>query len=322
MRFFFLYPYTARPAGGLKQIRLFSQLLQQLGADVHLLRESVTDIQGNTFDDNIYYNLPIKEAPFGFDEAGKYLSAEDILILPEYGLDQSLDKAKDFPSRIGVNNQNGFYAFYYRPRPRDLCARIEFSMACSPFAATTSHHCYGLDWNTIFHTPYWMVRPPFDIRPTTSPPSLAVCYMPRKIAQISEEVMKQVKSYFPSVPWIAIDGLPENAVAETLRANQIFFSAQDEEGFGMPALEAMICGCLVAGFGGTRRFPHPYASRKNGFWANDLNVNAAAKAVCKAIILAREKGPKYQLLLKNAQATASQFSREKAIEALQECSAL
>jgi len=144
--------------------------------------------------------------------------------------------------------------------------------------------------------------------------------MPRKIETITQQVMKQVKSRFPSVPWIAIDGMTEDQVAATLRASKIFFSAQDQEGFGMPALEAMICGCLVAGFGGTRRFPHPYARRGNGLWASDLNVEQAAKAVCKAIRLATDQGPKYQQIIKNAQATAALYNRDAAISGLQEMS--
>jgi glycosyltransferase involved in cell wall biosynthesis len=318
MRFFFHYVSSAQPSGGRKQIRLQSQLLQELGVDVLILRESGVSREKSHFDDDIFYNLPVKEAPYNFDEAETHLSAEDILILPEANLGNLLAKAKNYPARIGVNNQNGFYAMYTRPRQAALTSRIEFSMACSPFAAITSHHCYGLDWRNIFNTPYWMVRPPFELRPITLLSELSVCYMPRKIAPISHEVMDRVKSYYPSVPWIAIDNIPEDDVAATLRGNKIFFSAQDQEGFGMPALEAMICGCLVAGFGGTRQFPHPYVKEGNGVWAQDLNIDAAVKAVCEAIKLAQENGTQYRQIIANAQATAAQFNREEASRALKE----
>jgi glycosyltransferase involved in cell wall biosynthesis len=142
--------------------------------------------------------------------------------------------------------------------------------------------------------------------------------MPRKIETITHQVMERVKLKFPSVPWIPIDNMPEDEVADYLRGNQIFFSAQDQEGFGMPALEAMICGCLVAGFGGTGRFPHPYVSRGNGCWATDRNVDQAVKAVCDAITLCQEKGSKYQQIIANAQVTAARFTEEEASRALRE----
>jgi hypothetical protein len=122
------------------------------------------------------------EAPFAFDEADNYLSKDDILILPEYDLQRLLAMVKNCPARIGVNNQNGFYALYFRPKLRELKSRIEFSMACSPFAAITSHRCYGMKWKNIFQTPYWMVRPPFDLEGQALIPSFrsAICHVKLK----------------------------------------------------------------------------------------------------------------------------------------------
>ena len=81
MRFFFYYFSIDMPSGGLKQIRLQSHLLQDLGVSVYLLREKAIDGSNDGFDDNIFYNLPVMEAPFTFSEAEKYLSKDDVLIL-------------------------------------------------------------------------------------------------------------------------------------------------------------------------------------------------------------------------------------------------
>ena len=58
-----------------------------------------------------------------------------------------------------------------------------------------------------------------------------------------------------------IDGLSHAAVAEELRSSRIFVSLSRREGFGLPAAEAMACGCFVVGydgFGGREFFDPEY----------------------------------------------------------------
>ena len=54
-----------------------------------------------------------------------------------------------------------------------------------------------------------------------------------------------------------LDGLSHEAVADQLRSTQIFLAFTHQEGFGLPAAEAMACGNYVIGnpgFGGRELF--------------------------------------------------------------------
>jgi hypothetical protein len=318
MRFFFYYPTHDKPSGGNKELRLHASLLRELGVEVFLLRDELFFTRPNSFDDNVFYRVPIDLAPVPFERAGEYLKPDDVVILPEVILRDSLARCAPWNCRIAVNNQNGFYGLRYGP-PRALARdRIEFVLAISPYVAALSHHFYGVPRNRIFHVVPWIVRPPFEIREPAPDAALAVSYMPRKMPDLVRRIREVVERAHPDVPWVEIDGVPEPEVARRLRANKVFFVAQDLEGCPLTALEAMTCNAIVAGFPGTANFPHPYATAANGFWVRDRDTEAAAVAVGKAIDLARTGGETYRKMLEAEHATASRYSRESVLEGLRE----
>jgi hypothetical protein len=319
MRFFYYYPTNDRPAGGNKQLRLQATLLRELGVESFLLREEQFFTRPNSFDDNALYSIPVETASFPFERAGEHLKPDDVLVLPEVVLNTSLARCDSWKCRIAVNNQNGFYGIRYGP-PRRWCGRrIEFAIANAGFVADLCHRFYNLPRSRVFLVPYWMDRPPFAPPAPTDPPAdLAVGFMPRKLPEVNALVREVVSRTHPDVPWVEIDGLPETEVAAKLRRLAVFFAAQDIEGFGMPAIEAMACGCVVAGFPGTGRFPHPYATPRNGLWAPDRDSRAAASAVSRAIELVKANGAELTAYRAAVRNTLSQFTRETALAALSE----
>ena len=52
------------------------------------------------------------------------------------------------------------------------------------------------------------------------------------------------------VPWVEIADVPHSQALRILAESTVFLSLQRFEGFGLPALEAMASGCVVAGFAG------------------------------------------------------------------------
>jgi hypothetical protein len=98
----------------------------------------------------------------------------------------------------------------------------------------------------------------------------------------------------------------------------VFFAVQETEGFGLPAIEAMACGCLVAGFPGTGPFPPPYATPENGLWAPDRDVKAATDAVSRAIAIAKTGGPPLEAYRDATRRTLARYSRESSRAALAE----
>ena len=319
MRFFYYYPTNDRPAGGNKQLRLQATLLRELGVETFLLREEHYFTRPNSVDDDVLSGVPVETASFAFERAGEHLKPDDVLVLPEVVLCDSLARCDGWKCRVAVNNQNGFYGIRYGP-PRRWCGRrIEFAIANAGFVADLCHRFYNLPRSRVFLIPYWMDRPPFaPPAPPDPPPERAVGFMPRKLPQINVAVRAAVQKTHPDVPGVEIDGLPEAEVAARLRRLAVFFAAQDIEGFGMPGIEAMACGCVVAGFPGTGRFPHPYATPENGLWAEDRNAGAAASAVSRAIELVKANGSELPAYRDAGRYTLARFTRETASAALSE----
>jgi hypothetical protein len=78
-----------------------------------------------------------------------------------------------------------------------------------------------------------------------------ITYMPRKLADHSSKVLFFLRHHLPAHWRVqAIDGLNEAGVAELLQRSKIFMSFSHFEGFGLPPLEAVLCGNQVIGYTG------------------------------------------------------------------------
>lgn len=110
-----------------------------------------------------------------------------------------------------------------------------------------------------------------------------IAYMPRRRPAEAEDVLRLLKLRGALDGWevVAIDRCSEAEAAALLREAAIFLSFSLNEGFGLPPLEALACGCFVVGyhgFGGREYFHPPFAtSIENG------NIAAFAQAVEVAI---------------------------------------
>lgn len=319
MRFYYYYPTYNKPSGGNKQLRLQATLLRELGIETYLLRDEMYFNNQNPFDDNLFYDVAVETAPVPFERAATYLKPDDVLMLPEVLLAQSLSRCLDWNCRVAVNNQNGFHGIRHCP-PSEICGRrIEFVIVNAPYVTDLCVRFYRVPNARIFLIPYWIDRPPFGLSSDEERTAeISIGYMPRKLPEVNQVVRSMVEVSYPDVKWIEIDGLSEAEVATLFRRLQIFFAAQDEEGFGMPAIEAMACGCLVTGFQGTGPFPHPYANAQNGIWAKDRDANDAADALIRAIELVRNKSAELSEYYSAAARTVAQYSHATAITALKE----
>jgi hypothetical protein len=121
---------------------------------------------------------------------------------------------------------------------------------------------------------------------------------------------------YPEVPWIEIDKVPESVVAERFRTYSMFFAAQHLEGCPLTALEAMACGCLVAGFPGTENFTHPYAKEGNGYWAKDNDVDSAIRCVANMIEDSRSNPGKVKAIQESGIHTSQNYSKQAVSQAL------
>lgn len=132
---------------------------------------------------------------------------------------------------------------------------------------------------------------------------LRIAWMPRK----NKNLGKQIKIIFesslklkghPLPRWFTIENCSVNKVAEIMRSVDIFLATGFPEGFALPPLEAMACGCLVVGFTGMGGWDYmrqawadgfipaleldKLAWGSNGFFASDGDVWGAAIALEQA----------------------------------------
>ena len=79
-----------------------------------------------------------------------------------------------------------------------------------------------------------------------------IAYMPRRLPEESTALIKILRSNprMPEIDYIPIDGCSRAEVSRILQDSLIFLSFSHREGFGLPAAEAMACGCLVIGYTG------------------------------------------------------------------------
>ena len=286
MRIYFVYRGRSMPSGGHKQTRLMALNLNELGAKSYLLLDSATH-------DQHLYSVSAPVAPFSFEDACTHLSYEDVVIFPEVCLDHYFEATRTWRCRKAVLIQNGFYALDQRPRCGYRRNGVEFVFAITPTIASLASEFFGMEPERVCEVPIWALRAPFGpASDSVSAPSrrLTVCYMPRKLPGDIVEIRAVVQRTEPDVPWVEIDGLPEQEVADRFRSVAIFLSTQNREGCPLPALEAMSCGCLVAGYAGTHPFPHPYATEENGLWAPDGSIREAIAQVLRGIRLVRRGG--------------------------------
>jgi glycosyltransferase involved in cell wall biosynthesis len=79
-----------------------------------------------------------------------------------------------------------------------------------------------------------------------------IAFMVRKHVEDARQVINILKFRGALDGWeiAAIENLTESEVAQVLEESLVFLSFGYPEGFGLPVIEAMLCGCLVVGYHG------------------------------------------------------------------------
>ena len=263
MRTFVYMPSLERISGGMAVIAQVAKSLQACGFDVALA------VEGSLPAALAVGHLPIiniNELP---------LSPEDRWIVPE-GWPRALRPALAAGAQAALYVQS--WAFLHGLLPegadwRSLGARmIAVSEPVGQFVAAT----------TGLQAP--IIRPAIDpglFHPGAAPKAgkaPAIAWMPRK----NKHLAKQIRAIFsarlalrglPQPRWIEIDGLPPAKVAGLMRMAGIFLATGFPEGFGLPPLEAMACGCLVAGFAGMGAWDYMRQAIPSG-WTPPISLPA------------------------------------------------
>ena len=170
---------------------------------------------------------------------------------------------------------------------------------------------------------------------------LRIAWMPRKnkAAALQVQQITAARGVLPSpLTWVEIQGKSQAEVAEILRSCHLFMGTGFPEGLALPPLEAMACGCLVAGFAGLGAWdymrqalpggylplcplpPLPWEGKNdlpgNAFVAADNDALGLALALEAAAKIILERPAAWKTLQQRGLETAARYSTDKQREAV------
>lgn len=111
-----------------------------------------------------------------------------------------------------------------------------------------------------------------------------IAFMPRKLGSDLDFIRAAFVRIYPAyvdLPWVAIDRMTRQEAANVLAESAVFLSLSHKESFGLPPLEAMASGCVVAGFHGDGG--REYMNEGNGWWADTGDWRACVHGLALAI---------------------------------------
>jgi hypothetical protein len=185
----------------------------------------------------------------------------DVLLVPEILAWQFVTIAPGVPKIIF--NQNAYQTFAWREphhsvvpyRHPDFVATIVVSEDSRKYIEHTfpGHHvlrvCYSVDPKLFFFEPGKKAQ---------------IAFMPRKKDVDIKQVLGLLR-YRGALEEFSVAEIKDKTEAEAaaiLRESAIFLSFSEQEGWGLPPMEAMACGCVTIGYdgrGGAEFFRLPYA---------------------------------------------------------------
>jgi glycosyltransferase involved in cell wall biosynthesis len=262
---YYLCPDHAAPSGGVRAIYRHVDLLNEAGVDAAVLHHR-SGFSCRWFE----HSTRVLSA------SAASLSPRDVLVVPEiYG--PYFDRLPEGP-RLVAFNQNAYLTFArLAPGQKLTYRRFEAAMTVSSDSAEYLRFAFpGLDVAVV---PNSIDADLFRAGGGLPPRRLAM--MPRKRREEADQILRLLGARLDGWEVVRIDGRPEAEVATLLRESPIFLALGRQEGFGLPAAEAMASGCFVVGFPGFggRELFDPESSGP----VEDGDVLGAARRLAEAI---------------------------------------
>jgi glycosyltransferase involved in cell wall biosynthesis len=206
------------------------------------------------------------------------LSREDVLVVPEiYG--PFLGRLPRVP-RLVAFSQNAYLTFEHLPvgetPPYEM---FDAALTVSSDSAEYLRFAFpGLDVAIVPNA-----IDPAVFHPLDGMPAKRLALMPRKRPDDADQILRLLGDRLRGWEVMSIVGASESETAATLRSAPIFLALGRQEGFGLPAAEAMASGAYVVGFPafGGRELFDPSCSKP----VEDGDVLSAAKALAEAMEL-------------------------------------
>jgi len=234
-------------------------------------------------------------------------SDEDVLVFPENHRD-FLRQLAERPNRKLVFCQNPFMVFRGLGGARDYADFGVTAILCE--GRLTVEFCQ----RRFPSIPIGLVPVVIDQRlfHFQGEKRMQIAFAPRKRpleAAFVQDLFRAENPEFRSVPWVGISGVSEQQVARILKDSAVYLSLSRFESVSLSILEAMACGCAVAGFTGIGA--REFATSQNGFWAGEDDCLQCASQLARAVRMVGQGGTLHSEMLEAAHLAASYYSRER-----------
>ncbi len=248
---YFLTPDFQAPAGGIAVIYRHVDILVKAGIDAFVLHQR-RGFRCSWFDN---------QTPIRYVEDTRVLQG-DLLVVPELHADV-LAKLSPGISHV-LFNQNTHLTWKHGD---DIRHAYLMSPDLAGVITVSKHNAemlrYAFSGCSIARI--HLSIDPEVFHPVSGARPKRIGYMPRRGQEDAKQVLQLLGNGRIPDDWevVALDGLSHREVADALRSCRIFMAFTRHEGFGLPAAEAMACGCYVIGnhgFGGAEFFKQEFSS--------------------------------------------------------------
>ncbi len=266
-KIYILCPEDKHPVGGVKQLYRLAFTLNKNGIETYIVH-GTKGFKINWFN----LNVPIKYFPFLFLkikslEKKQSLKNKVKFFLGTLLMDKSLPEKnaiiiypevykKDvynfLPNDYIIFNQNCYYTFIqFNMLSTDK--NNQYSNKNLKGILTVSNDSYNYLKKTFPNT--IVERISLGINKTfayNKSKEKIIAFMPRKLKEDINQIYHILcnNPHFKNWEWQPINNCSEKEVAQILQKSAIFLSFNYNEGFGLPPVEAMACGCYVIGYAG------------------------------------------------------------------------
>lgn len=262
-KIYFLCPVNKKPAGGVKQIYRMVDALNKNGYEAYVVHKKKHREKWFSNDTQIKVNPFIfKKIKFFDSRKNGFLhkillsffksfsfkiNPEDIIVFPEI-MGAHFDKV--FDNQFVIFNQNCYYTFDHYKNTDSSPYLSAKNLATIVVSDDSKQYLENVFPSMAIHRINLGINQ--SIFNDSDAKKKQICYMPRKLENDVHQVLQILKYRGHLKDWnfVAIDNKNESEVAQIFRESAIFLSFNHREGFGLPPVEAMACGCHVIGYTG------------------------------------------------------------------------
>ena len=264
-----------RPIGGCKIAYTHCLLLRKAGYNAIPIR------MGRYRGD--FYGFDIE--PVAVRKVKNRIKSNDIIVATEF-FPYSIDKFGDAIKVVFVQNWiNLDRRLKQKDRQKNyLDIGYDHVMTCSDYVTRLVKQKMGIDAYTVTNGIDFSV---FYSDSNVREEKRILC-LPRKNPQDISRIKEIVLSKYADAEFVEAHMLTEAELADEYRKADIFLATGYPEGFGLPPLEAMACGCAVVGFtgGGASEF---MIHNKTALVAGDGDCYLAAQHIIKLLLDSEQK---------------------------------